>query len=113
MTTWYLLKILVPEYDFTCCILTLLVRIRLVKVPSRNPSNTWGVTVVHDFLLLARVHSILQGHWELIATELLSLGNATSSGLVPIVETSLTSSLHWGCLVALIALVAGAGSRSA
>jgi hypothetical protein len=45
MITWYLLKGLVPEYDFTCCILTLLVRIRLVKVPSMDPSNTWGVTL--------------------------------------------------------------------
>jgi hypothetical protein len=33
MITWYLLKVLVPEYYFTCCICTLLVRVRLVKVP--------------------------------------------------------------------------------
>jgi hypothetical protein len=37
---------------------------------------------VHDCLLLAEMHSVLQGHWELIAVELLSLGNATPSCLV-------------------------------
>jgi hypothetical protein len=45
MITWYLLMVLVPDYDFTC-ILTVLVRIRLVKVPSRNPSNTWAITTL-------------------------------------------------------------------
>jgi hypothetical protein len=34
-------------------------------------------------LLLAEVHSVLQGHWELTAVELLSLGNDSPSGLVP------------------------------
>jgi hypothetical protein len=29
------------------------------------------------------VHSVLQGHWELTATELLSLGNESRSDLVP------------------------------
>jgi hypothetical protein len=28
------------------------------------------------------VHSVLQGQWELIAAELLSMGNATPNGLV-------------------------------
>jgi hypothetical protein len=37
-------SVLVPEYDFNC-IFTLLVRVKLVKVPSRNPNNTWGVTL--------------------------------------------------------------------
>jgi hypothetical protein len=32
-------------------------------------------------LLLAGVHSVLLGHWELNAVELLSLGNVTPSGL--------------------------------
>jgi hypothetical protein len=44
MITLYLLKVLVPEYDYTYCIFTLLVIIRLVKEPRKNPSNTWGVT---------------------------------------------------------------------
>jgi hypothetical protein len=38
--------------------------------------------VAHGCSLLAGVHSVLQGHWELTAIELLSLGNATPSGLV-------------------------------
>jgi hypothetical protein len=38
--------------------------------------------IVHGCLLLARVHSVLLGHWELTAAELLSLGNATPNGLV-------------------------------
>jgi hypothetical protein len=36
MITWYLLKVLVPEHGFTYCSLTLLVRVKLVKVPSRT-----------------------------------------------------------------------------
>jgi hypothetical protein len=72
MITWYLLKILVPEYDFTCCILNLLVRIWLVKVPSRNPSNTWvlqfvpsiatysaSFTFIKTFLLKSISHTFL------------------------------------------------------
>jgi hypothetical protein len=39
--------------------------------------------VVHSCLLLAEVHSVLLGHWELTTAELLSLGNVTPSGLVP------------------------------
>ena len=42
-----------------------------------------GHEAVHGCLLLDEVHSVLQGHWELTAAELLSLGNATLSGLVP------------------------------
>jgi hypothetical protein len=40
MITWYLLKVLFPEYDITCSYFYLLVIIRLVKVPSKNVSNT-------------------------------------------------------------------------
>jgi hypothetical protein len=39
-------------------------------------------TVGHGCSLLAGVHSILQGHWELTDVELLSLGNATPSDIV-------------------------------
>jgi hypothetical protein len=39
--------------------------------------------VDHGCFLLAEVHYVLLGHWELTVVELLSLGNATPSGLVP------------------------------
>jgi hypothetical protein len=41
-----------------------------------------GHGAVHSCLLLAVMHSILLGHWELTAAELLFLGNATPNGLV-------------------------------
>jgi hypothetical protein len=47
-----------------------------------SPFHT-GHGVVYDCLLLAEVHSVLLGHWELTTAELLSLSNATPSGLVP------------------------------
>jgi hypothetical protein len=42
-----------------------------------------GHEAVHGCLLLDEVHSVLQGHWELTAAELLSLGNESPNDLVP------------------------------
>jgi hypothetical protein len=41
-----------------------------------------GHRPVHGCLLLAGMHSVLLGHWELTTIKLLSLGNAMPSGLV-------------------------------
>lgn len=54
----------------------------LCRPPGGSPFHT-GHGAVHDGLLLAEVHSVLLGHWVLTAVELLSLANATPSGLVP------------------------------
>jgi hypothetical protein len=54
----------------------------LCRPPGGSPFHTEH-RVDHGCFLLARVHSVLLGHWELTAAELLSLGNATLSGLVP------------------------------
>jgi hypothetical protein len=53
----------------------------LCRPPGGSPFHTKHVAV-HDCLLLARVHSVLLGHWELTVAELLSLDNVTPSGLV-------------------------------
>jgi hypothetical protein len=37
----------------------------------------------HGYCLLVEMHSVLRGHWELPAAELLSLGNDSPSGIVP------------------------------
>jgi hypothetical protein len=55
---------------------------RLCWPPGGSPFRTRH-EAVHGYLLLAEVHSVLQGHWELTATELLSLGNDLPSDLVP------------------------------
>jgi hypothetical protein len=54
----------------------------LCPPPGGSPFHT-GHGVVHGCLLLAGVHSVLWGHRELTAAELVSLGNATPNGLVP------------------------------
>jgi hypothetical protein len=59
----------------------LLGSLELCSPPDGSPFHTEH-GVVHGCLLLAGVHSVLLGHWELTAAELLSLGNATPSGLV-------------------------------
>jgi hypothetical protein len=66
----------------------------LCRPPGDSPFRT-EYAAVHGCLLLAEVHSVLLGHWELTAAELLSLGIASPSGLV----------LHSGnILVLLLAL---------
>jgi hypothetical protein len=55
---------------------------RLRQSPGGSPFLT-GHVATHGCCLLVEVHSVLQGHWELAATELLSLGNNSPSGLVP------------------------------
>jgi hypothetical protein len=54
----------------------------LCRPPGGSPFHT-GHEVGHSCLLLAEMHSVLLGHWELTVAKLLSLGNATPSGLVP------------------------------
>jgi hypothetical protein len=46
-----------------------------------SPFHT-GHGAVHSCLLLAGMHSVLLGHWELTTAKLLSLGNVMPSGLV-------------------------------
>jgi hypothetical protein len=60
----------------------LLGSLELCRPPGGSPFHT-GHEAIHYCLLLARVHSILQGHWELTPAEMLSLGNESPSGLVP------------------------------
>jgi hypothetical protein len=54
----------------------------LCRPPGGSPFDT-GHEAVHCCLLLAEVHSVLLGHWEMTAAELLSLGNESPSDLVP------------------------------
>jgi hypothetical protein len=54
---------------------------KLCRSPGGSPFHTKHVAF-HCCLLLVGVHSVLLGHWELDVAELLSLGNATPSGLV-------------------------------
>jgi hypothetical protein len=58
--------------------------------------------IIHGCLLLADVHSVVLGHWELTAVELLSLGSTMHNGLVLHNGTSLACCLRWGCLNVLI-----------
>ena len=53
----------------------------LFRPPGGSPFHI-GHRVVRSCLLLAEMHSVLLGHWELTAAEPLSLGNATTNGLV-------------------------------
>jgi hypothetical protein len=50
--------------------------------PPRGSPFRIGHEAAHGCCLLVEVHSLLQGHWELAATELLSLGNDSPSVLV-------------------------------
>jgi hypothetical protein len=70
--------------------------------PTCGSSFSIGHEVVHGCLLLAEVHSVLQGHWELTTAELLSLGNESSSDLVPHSGNIRGLLLALGCLVTLI-----------
>jgi hypothetical protein len=47
---------------------------RLCQSLGGSPFRT-GHEDAHSCCLLVEVHSVLQGHWELAAAELLSLGN--------------------------------------
>jgi hypothetical protein len=53
---------------------------RLCRPPGGSPFHT-GHEVAHGCCLL--VHSVWQGHQELTAAELLSLGNDSPNGLIP------------------------------
>jgi hypothetical protein len=53
----------------------------LFRPPGGSPFHI-GHRSVHSCLLLAEMHSVLLGHWELTAAEPLSLGIATPNGLV-------------------------------
>jgi hypothetical protein len=55
---------------------------RLCQSLGGSPFRT-GHEAAHGCCLLVEVHSFLQGHWELAAAELLSLGNDSPNGLVP------------------------------
>jgi hypothetical protein len=52
------------------------------RPPSGSPFHT-GHETAHGCCLLAALHSVRLGHWELAAVELLSLGNDSPNGLVP------------------------------
>jgi hypothetical protein len=52
------------------------------RPPSGSPFHT-GHEAAHGCCLLAALHSVWLGHWELATTELLSLGNDSPNGLVP------------------------------
>jgi hypothetical protein len=84
---------------------------RLCRPPGGSPYRTEH-EVVHGCLLLAEMHPVLQGHWELTAAELLSLGNNSPTGLVPPQWKHLRrppcTRATW-----LFWLVAGAGRRGA
>jgi hypothetical protein len=54
----------------------------MCRPPGGSPFRTRH-KVAHGCLLLAVMHSVLLGHWERTAVELLSLGNDSSSDLVP------------------------------
>jgi hypothetical protein len=54
---------------------------KLCRLLGGSPFHT-GHMVGHGCLLLAEMHSVLLGHWELTVAELLSLHNVTPSGLV-------------------------------
>jgi hypothetical protein len=54
----------------------------LCQPPSDSPFHTRH-EAAHGCCLLAALHSALLGHWELVATELLSLDNDSPSGHVP------------------------------
>jgi hypothetical protein len=53
----------------------------LCRPPGGSPFHTEHAAG-HSCLPLAGVHSVLLGHWKLTVAEMLSLGNATPSGLV-------------------------------
>jgi hypothetical protein len=53
----------------------------LYRPPGGSPFHT-GHGAIHGCLLLAEVHSVLQGHWELTTAELLSSCNESPSDLV-------------------------------
>jgi hypothetical protein len=71
---------------------------RLCRPPGGSPFRI-GHEAAHGCCLLVAVHSVWQGHWELAATELLSLGNDSPNGLV------LHSGNTHGLLLALERLV--------
>jgi hypothetical protein len=50
--------------------------------PGGSPFHTRH-EAAHSCCLLAELHFVLLGHWELAAAELLSLRNDSPSGLVP------------------------------
>jgi hypothetical protein len=54
----------------------------LYQPPGGSPFHT-GHEAAHGCCLLIAMHSTWQGHWELVAAELLSLGNGLPSGLIP------------------------------
>lgn len=54
----------------------------LCRPPGGSPFHI-GHEAAHGLLLLTEMHFVLQGHWELTAAELLSLGNESPSDLVP------------------------------
>jgi hypothetical protein len=58
----------------------------LCRPPGGSPFLT-GHKAAHGCCLLVAMHSTWQGHWELAAADLLSLGNDSPNGLVPTVET--------------------------
>jgi hypothetical protein len=53
----------------------------LCRPPGGSPFHAENAAV-HGCLLLAEMHSIMLGHWELTVAELLSLGNASPSDLI-------------------------------
>jgi hypothetical protein len=53
---------------------------KLCRPPGGSPFHTEHA-VVHSCSLLAEMHSVLLGHWELTAVLLLSLSSVTPSGL--------------------------------
>jgi hypothetical protein len=54
---------------------------KLYRPPGDSPFHT-GHEATHSCCLLAEVHFVLQGHWELTAAELPSLGSDSSNDLV-------------------------------
>jgi hypothetical protein len=54
----------------------------LCRPPSGSPFRTVH-EAAHGCCFLFAMHSAWQGHWELAAAELLSLGNDSPNGLVP------------------------------
>jgi hypothetical protein len=70
----------------------------LCRPPGGSPFRTRH-EATHGCLLLAEVHSILQGHWKLTAAELLSLGNDSPSDLF------LHSGNNYDILLALVLAV--------
>jgi hypothetical protein len=54
----------------------------LCRPPGSSPFHN-GHEAAHCCCLLVAMHSVWQGHWELAAAELPSLGNDSPSGLVP------------------------------